>query len=169
MKILETERLLLREFESVDIPSMAKLFADKEVMRFSSGIKSLEGTQAWLEKCQKNYLDFGFGLWATVKKKEQRVIGYCGLSSFSDICGQREIEVGYRLARSEWGSGFATEAAMAVRDYGFQIAGLDRLIALVDPSNLASINVAKKIGMGFEKKALLEGYEHSDHVYAIEK
>jgi len=147
MKILETERLVLRGFESADIDPMAELFADAEVMRFSGGMKSREETRKWLEECQKNYSNFGFGLWATVKKEEQKVIGYCGLSFFSDICGQKEVEVGYRLARSEWGFGFASEAALAVRDYGFQTVGLNRLIALVDPNNLASVNVARKIGM----------------------
>ena len=169
MKILETDRLLLREFEIADLDSMAELFADVEVMTFSSGTKSREESQAWLKKCFNNYSEFGFGLWAVVKKDGREVIGYCGLSCFSDICGQKEIEVGYRLMRSEWGFGFATEAAIAVRDYGFMKEDLGRLIALVDPSNLASIRVAQKMGMRFEKEALLEGYDHPDHVYFIEK
>ena len=169
MKILETDRLLLREFEIADLDSMAELFADVDVMKFSSGTKSREESQLWLEKCLKNYSEFGFGLWAIEKKGDQGVIGYCGLSCFPDICGEQEVEVGYRLARSEWGMGIATEAAIAVRDYGFLKVGLGRLIALVDPDNLASIQVAKKIGMEFEKEVLLEGYDHPDHVYYVEK
>ena len=169
MKILETDRLLLREFEITDLDSMAELFADVEVMKFSSGTKSREESQAWLERCLNNYSEFGFGLWAVVKKDGLEVIGYCGLSCFPDICGQKETEVGYRLMRSEWGCGFATEAAIAVRDYGFMKEGLSRLIALVDPNNVTSIRVAQKMGMRFEKEALLEGYDHPDHVYFIEK
>ncbi|MEM0966236.1 MAG: GNAT family N-acetyltransferase [Verrucomicrobiota bacterium] len=169
MTIIETERLLLREFETADIDSLAYIFADAEVMKFSRGIKSREETRAWLAKCSNNYSSFGFGLWAVVEKSGQEVIGYCGLSCFPDICGQKEVEVGYRLARSRWGFGFATEAALAVREYGFNVVGLERLIALVDPDNTASIRVARKIGMEFEKEAFLEGYDYPDHVYSIEK
>ena len=148
---------------------MAKLFAHVEVMKFSCGVKSRQESQAWLQECRKQCSDFGFGLWAVMKKGGQEVIGYCGLFCFPDICGQKEVEVGYRLARSEWGFGFATEAVKAVRDYGFMKADLRRLIALVDPHNIASIQVAKKLGMEFEKEALLEGYDYPDHVYCIER
>ncbi len=167
MKILETERMILREFESSDIDVMADLLADGEVMRFSHGLKCRNETQAWLEVCRKSYSDFGFGLWAIEKRGVAGVIGYCGLSRFPDICGQEEIEVGYRLSRSEWGFGFATEAALAVRDHGFKAAGVDRLVALVDPGNVASIQVSKKIGMKFEREVFLEGYDHPDQLYCI--
>jgi RimJ/RimL family protein N-acetyltransferase len=77
------------------------------------------------------------------------------------------VEIGWRLMRSAWGQGYATEAARAVRDYAFNTLGLQRLIAMIDPSNLASIRVAKKIGMCYEKDILLEGYTHPDHLYVI--
>jgi len=95
------------------------------------------------------------------------VIGYCGLFFFPDIEGQAEVEIGYRLARSVWGKGYATEAAKAVRDYAFNVLRLERLIAMIDPSNIASIRVAEKIGMHYEKEVMFEGYTHPDHVYVI--
>ncbi len=148
---------------------MGPIFADPEVMKFSRGVKTRKETQAWLETCGSNYTELGFGLWALVRKDNRALIGYCGLTLFPDICGKKEVEIGYRLAQAQWGFGYATEAARAVRDYGFKELGLDRLIALVDPSNTASIKVARKIGMEFEKEALLDGYDHPDHVYRIER
>jgi hypothetical protein len=95
------------------------------------------------------------------------VIGYCGLFYFPDIDGQPEIEIGYRLARSAWGHGYATEAALSVRDFAVTTLGIKRLIAMIDPSNLASIRVAEKLGMRYEKEVMLEGYTHPDHIYAM--
>jgi len=86
---------------------------------------------------------------------------------FPDINGQAEVEIGYRLARSTWDQGYATEAAKAVCDYAFTMLGIKRLIAMIDPSNVSSIRVAEKIGMHYEKDVMLEGYSHPDHVYVI--
>ena len=88
---------------------------------------------------------------------------------FPDVNGQPEVEIGYRLARSAWGHGYATEAASAVRTFAFTTLGIRRLIAIIDPSNAPSIQVAKKIGMQYETEVMLESYTHPDHVYAIER
>ena len=72
------------------------------------------------------------------------------------------------MARSYWGRGYATEAAQAVRDYAFNRLRLPRLIAMIDPQNIASIRVAEKLGMYYEKDVMFEGYTHPDRVYAIE-
>jgi RimJ/RimL family protein N-acetyltransferase len=69
--------------------------------------------------------------------------------------------------RSAWGRGYATEAARAVRDFAFGDLGMQRLIAIIDPSNIASIRVAEKIGMHHDAEVMLEGYTHPDHVYII--
>ena len=119
-----------------------------------------------MQTCLKRYQTWGFGPYALVEQSSQNVIGYCGLSLFPDLDGQAEVEIGYRLARSAWGQGYATEAAWAVRDYAFTTLGVKRLIAMIDPSNLASIRVAEKIGMKYEKEVMFEGYSHPDHVYA---
>lgn len=97
------------------------------------------------------------------------MLGYTGLTQFPDVAGQPEVEIGYRLARPFWGKGYATEAAMAVRDYGFDSLGFDRLISLIDPDNTASVRVAEKTGLQYEKDAVLPGYDHADRVYVITK
>jgi len=146
---------------------MLRIFCDAEVMRFSEGVKTRGWVQDWLQSCLERYQTWGFGPYAVVEQSQQDVLGYCGLFLFPDLDGQAEIEIGYRLARSAWGKGYATEAALKVRDYAFNTLGIKRLIALIDPSNFSSVRVAEKIGMRYEKDIMLEGYTHPDHVYVI--
>jgi ribosomal-protein-alanine N-acetyltransferase len=151
----------------MDHKPMYRIFCDPDVMRFSDGVKTKEWVQAWLETCLERYQTWGFGPCAVVEQRSQNVIGYCGLFFFPDLDGQAEVEIGYRLARSAWGQGYATEAACAVRDHAFTTLGMKRLIAMIDPSNIASIRVAEKVGMKYEKEVMFEGYSHPDHVYVI--
>jgi RimJ/RimL family protein N-acetyltransferase len=164
---LTTERLLLRHFHVRDEEAIYHIFCDPEVMRFSEGVKTKEWVQAWLHQCLERYQNWGFGPYAIVEQNNEKVIGYCGFSFFPNLDGQPEVAIGYRLRRSSWGNGYATEAATAVRDYAFAALGSKRLIALIDPSNVASIRVVEKIGMHYEKDLMLEGYDHPDHVYVV--
>jgi [ribosomal protein S5]-alanine N-acetyltransferase len=164
---LATERLILRHFQITDREPMYQIFCDAEVMRFSDGIKTKEWVDAWLHSCLARYHTWDYGPYAVVEQCSQDVIGYCGLFFFEDVDGRPEIEIGYRFLHSTWGQGYATEAALAVRDYAFATLGIKRLIALIDPSNVASIRVAEKIGMQYEKDVMLNGYTHPDHVYVI--
>jgi ribosomal-protein-alanine N-acetyltransferase len=164
---LTTERLFLRHFRTTDDEPMCRIFCDPEVMRFSDGVKSREWVQSWLHTCLERYQAWGFGPYAIVERRNQAIIGYCGLFLFPDLDGQAETEIGYRLARSAWGQGYATESVKAVRDHAFQMLGIKRLIAIIDPANTASIRVATKIGMKYEKDIMLEGYSHPDHIYVI--
>lgn len=147
-----------------------RVFRDPEVMHFGDGVQSAAWVHQWLQRRLEDYRqEPGLGVWAVVEKSSGEVMGYCGLFFFPDVCGQPEIEIGYRLARSHWGRGYATEAARAVRDYAFQTLGVQRLIALVDPENTASIRVAEKLGMVYEKDVMFPGYTHPDRVYALER
>jgi RimJ/RimL family protein N-acetyltransferase len=163
-----TERLTLRHFHILDAEPMYKVFGDPEVMRFGDGVQTKEWVDTWIRTClERYYQTWGFGPYAVVERQSQAVIGYCGLFFFPDINGQPEVEIGYRLARSAWGQGYATEAARAVRDFAFDCLGMQRLIAIIDPSNTASIRVAEKIGMRHETEVMFEGYTHPDHVYVV--
>jgi RimJ/RimL family protein N-acetyltransferase len=147
---------------------MVQVFCDPEVMRFSDGLKTREWIHKWLHTCLERYYQiWGFGPYAVVERQSQRVLGYCGLFLFPELDGQTEVEIGYRLMRSAWGKGYATEAVGTVRDYAFNILSLKRLIAIIDPSNTASIRVAEKIGMTYEKDVMLEGYTYPDRIYVI--
>jgi hypothetical protein len=163
---LITRRLILRHFHGADAEPMHRVFGDAEVMGFGEGIQTIDWVRGWLRACLERYYPaWGFGPYAVVEKRTQAVIGYCGLFAFPDLDGQPEVEIGYRLARSAWGQGYASEAAGAVRGYAFGTLGIERLVAMIDPSNVASIRVAEKIGMHYEKEILLKGYTHPDHLY----
>jgi RimJ/RimL family protein N-acetyltransferase len=167
MVIVDTERLLLRCFRVSDVAAMNRVFTDAEVMRFGE-IRTARWVDDWLRSCIAAYdHDSGVGSWAVVDKSSDNTMGYCGLFSLNDLCGQAETEIGYRLARHYWGYGFATEAARAVCDYAFSTLGLTRLVAMIDPDNVASTGVAKKLGMQYEKDVMLEGYTHPDHLYVL--
>ena len=154
MQITETDRLILRQFTPDDLDVLAALFADPEVMRFSLGVKTREQVHELLDRAIRNYAPdgWGFGLWAAVLKRTSDVTGYCGLSRFDDVDGQPEIEIGYRHFPAYWGQGIGTEAATAVRDVAFGKLGLTRLICMIEAENIASVRVAEKIGMTWEKE-----------------
>lgn len=157
MLIAETERLSLRHFELADAPAMEQIFCDPEVMHFGRGAQTPDWVRNWLRRLFEKYEALGFGVWAVVERSSGVVIGYCGLSHFPDVGGLPEVEIGYRLARARWGRGYATEAARAVRDYGFHSLQLPRLISIIDPANIASIRVAEKIGLRYEKDVCFSG------------
>jgi ribosomal-protein-alanine N-acetyltransferase len=155
MVIAEAQHVFLRCFHVADLDAMADVFGDPEVMRFGPGAQPRDWVEAWLRGCLEDYYrKWGFGLWAVVYKADRRVIGYCGLTRFDDIDGQPEIEIGYRLARRFWGRGLATEAVGAVRDYALGVLVLPRLVSVIDPRNVASIRVAEKNGLRYEKDVI---------------
>jgi RimJ/RimL family protein N-acetyltransferase len=153
MIILETERLLLRHFQSGDLDALFAMYSDPEVRRyFPEGTRTIEETREELEWYLQGHPDYPeLGLWATILKENGQFIGRCGLLPWT-IDGQDEVEVAYLLAKTSWGQGLGTEAAQGILDYGFEKLGLSRLICLIDEDNQASIRVVEKIGMSFEKK-----------------
>lgn len=166
--ILQTPRLVLREFTEKDLDVLAPLLADVEVMRFSlSGPLSKEKTKEYLQKrILDHYAKHGFGLWAVIDKKEQNLVGFVGLI-MQNIDGEELIELGYRLDPKHWGQGYAVEAAKAVLGYAFETLKLDRIISIIDPKNVRSVKVAEKAGMHFWKEANYHGIPV--HIYVLDK
>jgi RimJ/RimL family protein N-acetyltransferase len=153
MKILETSRLILRHLLPEDLDSLFTLYSDPEIRRyFPEGTLTYSETKEELEWFLHGHPDYpALGLWATIHKETGRFIGRCGLLPWT-IDGQFEVEVAYLLAKEFWGQGLATEAAQAILEYGLGKLGFHRLVCLIDRENLASIRVASKIGMTFEKE-----------------
>jgi RimJ/RimL family protein N-acetyltransferase len=153
MIILETERLILRRLVIEDLDDLYALYCDAEVRRyFPEGTLTYEETKeelAWFLNGHPTHPELG--LWATIHKPSNRLIGRCGLLPWT-IDGCAEVEVAYLLAKDYWGQGLGSEAAQAILDYGFEKLLLPRLICLIDRENQASIGVATKIGMIFEKE-----------------
>ena len=168
MMILETERLFLRYFEPGDLEALYALYRDPEMRRyFPDGTLTLEETQEELEWHQNGHPQHPeLGLWATLLKETGQFIGRCGLLPWT-IDGQFEIEIAYMIDKAYWGQGLGTEAAAGVRDYAFEQLGLQRLVCLIDEHNRASMRVAQKIGMAFEK----EGRDELGpfHLYALKR
>jgi ribosomal-protein-alanine N-acetyltransferase len=150
--MVETARLILRPFSMDDLDSLAEIFADPEVMRYVGKRRpaTREETRTALESVMDHWNRSRFGVWATIDKSTGELAGFSGLC-FLD--GTDEIEVGYRLGRAYWGAGLATEAGHASLRFGFEILELDRIVAVVDPENVASQRVVAKLGLTFEKDA----------------
>ena len=156
--VSETERLTLRRLTMDDLDALAAIYADADVRKyFPEGVLTYEQTKEELEWIINVYYgQYGFGLWATLLKETNEVIGRCGLLPWT-IDGREEVEVAYLLAKEHWGRGLGTEAARAILAYGFGELHLSRLICLIDPANEASVKVAIKIGMSLEREADIDG------------
>jgi RimJ/RimL family protein N-acetyltransferase len=153
--ILETKRLYLRHLVMDDLDDLFRLYSDPVVrLYFPEGTLSYEETREELEWFLNGHPQHPeLGLWATVHKESGQFIGRCGLLPWT-IDGQDEVEIAYLIDKSLWAQDFGTEAAQGIRDYAFEQLGLTRLICLIDEHNQASIRVAQKIGMTFEKEGI---------------
>ena len=170
MVIAETNRLILRPFTPDDVDALEDVFGDPEVMRFGPGPQMRGWIAGWIrQRIENGETEKVPGPWAVVEKGTLALVGYCGVFYFAELAGSAEVEIGYRLARRAWGKGYATEAALVVRDDAFERLALRRLVALIDPANIRSLRVALKLGMHFEREVLLEGYDHPDHLYVLER
>jgi [ribosomal protein S5]-alanine N-acetyltransferase len=164
--ILETSRLLLRDFCREDADALALVISDPETMRFYPAPCDRTGVEQWIERNQRRYAKHGHGLWAMVLKSTGELIGDSGLT-FQNVQGVDELEIGYHVRRDLWGQGLATEAARACRDYGFGRLSAARIISLIRPENIPSRRVAEKNGMTIWKEAMHQDIPHL--VYCIRR
>ena len=165
MQILETPRLTLRYMTIRDADALIPVLGDREVMRYSIiGVHDRRKIRQFIEQRLLSYLECGFGLYGSIDKENNKLIGYCGFF-IQTIEQQKEVELGYRLAKEYWGRGLATEAAQAVLKYGRERFNFQRFVCLIDPENTRSIRVAKKLGMELEKKIIYYGLDVE--VYSI--
>lgn len=162
MTVLETERLLLRRPEPADAEALAPMYADPEVTRYLGDGRTLtpKETERSVKRMIAGWAADGFGLFTTIRKEDETVIGRVGLILWNPETwktvrashgGPTELEVGYTLGRPYWGQGYASEAAAASRDFALERLGARRLIALIIRGNEASENVARKLGFAYER------------------
>ena len=161
---METPRLRIRPFRVPDLEAIAEILGDAQTMEFYPRPYTRAEARAWIERNRERWELEGLGLWALELKATGRCVGDCGPVR-QVVDGRAEIELGWHVDRRLWGRGLATEAASACRDYCWYELGIDRLIALVRPVNLASRRVAEKIGMTVEKETLWGNFLHL--VYSI--
>ena len=147
--ILETERLILREWTAGDVDTLFRMCGDAETMRHIGDGKpwrGIERAHLWLERVRANYAERGYGPWAVVEKATGEVVGSCGFSFLPKL---NEIDFGYVFAREHWGRGFATEAARAAFRDGFERLGFTEVTANTDEEHAVSRRVLEKIGFEY--------------------
>jgi RimJ/RimL family protein N-acetyltransferase len=142
----QTERLILRPMAQADLGSVNAVLQDPLAMTAYEGAFTDAEVQAWLDKQLANYERDGHGLWAVVLRANGQMIGQCGLT-WQNIDAHQRLEVGYLFRRDHWHSGYATEAASACRDWAFAQLDAREVWAQVRDINIASMNVAIRLGM----------------------
>lgn len=148
--MIETKRLKFRRFTLDDLPLLIEQRSDPEVNRYLGGTR-LQNPAALAKRIEfyiSCYDKFGFGSCAMIWKEDGRVIGSAGIQPLEDT---GEIEVGYTMIKEFWGRGIGTEAARGWLEYGFNEAGLERIVAVAIRENIASRRIMEKLGMKFEK------------------
>jgi RimJ/RimL family protein N-acetyltransferase len=158
LKTLQTKRLSLEAWNEQYREPWRTICRDPEVMRFIGAGEVWETAEAddVFDRMVAHWREYGFGWRSLLLKTTNAWLGFAGLNVVGpgvEGVAAEEVEIGWWLIRSAWGQGYATEAASAVRDEGFDRVGLDRLIARLQPKNAASARVAEKIGMTRERKA----------------
>ena len=137
-----TERLVLRPWRDEDREPFAALNADPEVMAHFPGVLTREQSDALADRIATHFAVHGYGLWAV--EAQGRFVGFTGLA-WSDVTGERRLEVGWRLARDAWGHGWATEAAGAALDVGLRQA--PEVVSFTAVGNERSWRVMERLGM----------------------
>ena len=165
--IVETERLVLREYTEEDAPAFFRLNSDPEVMRYvpDKPMKNVdEARNVLITHPLVDYRQRGFGRWACILKSNGEHIGFCGPKYLPEI---GEVDLGFRFTRANWGKGYATEAARASVQDAFDRLNLDQIVGLAEPENHASIRVLEKIGMQFT--ALVRLFDMDMRRYVIRR
>lgn len=155
---LKTERLLIREFTTEDLPRLIEMRSDPEVNIYLGGT-AIQNPEA-IEKRLRFYMDcfeiYGFGMSAMIWKETGEMIGWSGLQPLD---GTAEIEVGYGMVKEFWGQGIGYECAKAWLYFGFNEKKLERIVAVAYPENRGSWRIMEKLGMKYEKTETHYGAE----------
>jgi RimJ/RimL family protein N-acetyltransferase len=175
---LQTERLLLRRFTADDVDNLVDLDADPDVMRFVTG-----GVPTSRDEIESDFLPAflgyyeryeGYGFWAVVEKGTGEFLGWFHFRPRPDA-PPGEVELGYRLRKSAWGKGYATEGSRALIRKGFTELGVQRVVAETMAVNQASRRVMEKAGLKLVRAFHqpwpypMEGDQFGDVEYALDK
>lgn len=166
---IETPRLILRQWKEADYDPFVQLNMDKDVMEFFPSVSTKEESVAQIVRATDHINEYGFGFFAVERKDNNHFIGFTGLNhprfeSYFTPC----VEIGWRLSKDNWNSGFATEAAKACLQFGFDTLKLSEIYSFTAVNNIRSENVMKKIRMikegYFEHPSVEDGHILKKHV-----
>jgi RimJ/RimL family protein N-acetyltransferase len=143
-KVLETERLILRELETEDVDGLLEVLGDPVAMRHYPAPFDQDRVAGWIEWARRSCRDNGFGLWAVIRRSDGRFLGDCG-PMLQPVDDRLIPEVGYHIVPAEQGRGYATEAARACIAWVFANTQFDNVCSLVSPDNASSRAVAAKV------------------------
>ena len=155
--ILETERLFLREMNQGDFQDLTEILQNPNVMYAYEHVFSDNDVQSWLGRQLERYKKYGFGLWAIILKDTGEMIGQAGLT-MQPYRHAEVLEIGYLLKEKFWHCGYAKEAASACKKYAFEHLSQDKVYSIIKADNVASMKVAKSIGMSKEDEFMTRYY-----------
>jgi RimJ/RimL family protein N-acetyltransferase len=155
VKVLETDRLILRRLTAGDAKFVLELLNEPSFLRFigDKGVRTLDDARDYIANGPvDSYERFGFGLYLTELKEEGVPIGICGLLKRASL---EDVDIGFAFLPGFWGKGYGLEAAGATMAYARATLGLTRLVAVTSPDNHPSIRLLEKLGLGFERMVRL--------------
>ncbi len=171
MDVIVTPRLRLRAWRETDLEPFAAMNDNPRVMEHYPQRLTREETRAMIGRIETHFARHGFGLWAVEAPGVAEFVGYVGLSVPAfEAAFTPCVEIGWRLAASHWGKGYATEAARAALAYGFRTLGLQEIVSFTVPANVRSQAVMQRLGMrrdpaeDFDHPKLPEGHPLRRHV-----
>ena len=167
---LKTERLILRQWKKKDYPYFAKMNADPDVMEFYPSTLTQSESNAMADRIKAFIIERSWGFWAVEVIETGQFIGFVGLHKPTyDLPVTPCVEIGWRLAKEHWGSGYATEAGKAALEFAFNVLGLKEIYSFTSVGNYRSRAVMERLGLhntkvNFEHPIIPEGSPLREHV-----
>jgi len=148
MKVIETDRLILRTWKDKDCAEYFRINQDPKVLEHLPGPLTMDEANDFIMRMRKQWDEKNYTIWAAEEKYAGKFIGFIGLSYLNwgepfEPC----VEIGWRLGSEHWGKGYATEGAKAALEYGFDVCRLEEIVAITVPANTRSQRVMDKIGL----------------------
>jgi len=167
--IIETERLILREFTKDDYEAVYEFNSNVEMHKYTGDeiVASKQRAKEIIEDIWlKDYESYGYGRWAVVYKPDNKIIGFAGLKYLPEI---QETDIGYRFLPKYWGKGIASEASEKILDFAFEKLKLGKVIGIAMPENIGSWKVLEKIGLKLYKVDDYDGDGKKYNWYSVDK
>ena len=154
---LETDRLILRPFQKIDLDSLAALNGDDETMKYISPPLSREQVVGAIDWFIAEWQRLGYGWFAIFEKATNRFLGQCGLQCLEGKADALDVELAFVIDKTAWGNGYATEAAQTVINFGFGPGKLQKIVAVTMAANVPCQRVLDKLGFTYINQRFLYG------------